>query len=93
MHFPFQFGWPQVLLLLIGIVGLWLCIYSCLGLLSPRKSLSEREKERYYRTGMLPRRQFKVIRALSGLLLLAVAVSLLWLMILSAKLSRLNRGD
>lgn len=82
MHIPFQFGLPQVLLLLIGLVGLWLCLTACLGLLSQGKSLSEDEKERYYRTGFLPRRHFKVIRGLSGLALLAVAVSLLWLMIL-----------
>jgi hypothetical protein len=82
MHFPFQFGWAQVLLLLTGIVGLWLCLTACLGFLKPGRSLSEGEKERYFRTGILPRRHFKVIRALSGLVLLAVAVSLLWLMIL-----------
>ena len=82
MHIPFQFGWPQVLLLLIGLAGLWLCLTACLGLLSPGKSLSEAEKERYYRTGLLPRRRFKLMRGLSGLALLAVAVSLLWLMIL-----------
>jgi len=82
MHFPFQFGWTQVLLLLIGIVGLWLCLTACFGLLRPQKSLSEGEKEYYRRTGLVPRGHFKVIRALSGLLLLAVAISLLWLMIL-----------
>ncbi len=82
MQIPFQFGLPQVLLLLIGIVGLWLCLTACLGLLRPQKSLSEGEKEYYHRTGLVPRRHFKVIRAVSGLLLLAVAVSLLWLMIL-----------
>jgi hypothetical protein len=82
MHIPFQFGWPQVFLLLIGLVGLWLCLTACLGLLSPDKSLSEDEKDRYRRTGFLPRRRFKVARGLSGLVLLTVAVSLLWLMIL-----------
>lgn len=82
MHIPFQFGWLQVLLLLIGLVGLWLCLTACLGLLSPGKSLNEDEKEYYRRTGFMPRRRFKVTRGLSGLLLLAVAVSLLWLMIL-----------
>ena len=82
MHIPFQFGWPQVLLLLIGLVGLWLFLTAVLGLLSPGKSLSEDDKERYYRTGLLPRRHFKLMRGLSGLVLLAVAVSLLWLMVL-----------
>ena len=40
--------------------------------------MSEEEKERY-RTGHVPRRRFKVWRGLSGILLLAVAVSLLWI--------------
>jgi hypothetical protein len=79
MNVPFQFGWPQVLLLLIGLVGLWLCITAGLGLLSPGMFLNEDEKERYRRTGHLPRRRFKVTRGLSGLMLIAVAVSLLWL--------------
>jgi len=79
MNVPFQFGWPQVLLLLIGLAGLWLCITAGLGLLSPGRFLSKDEKERYYRTGHLPRRRFKVTRGFSGLVLLAVAVSLLWL--------------
>ncbi len=78
MNIPFQFGWPQILLILIGLVGLWLFITAGLGLLSPGKFLSEDEKERYNRTGYLPRRHFKVWRGLSGILLLAVAVSLLW---------------
>jgi hypothetical protein len=82
MQIPFQFGWTQVLLLFIGIVGLWLCLSACLGFLRPAKSLSVGEKEYYRRTGLLPRRHFKAIHALGGLLLLAVAVSLLWLMIL-----------
>lgn len=82
MHFPLQFGWAQVLLLLIGIVGLWLCLTAFLGFLKPGRSLSEGEKERYFRTGILPQRHFKVMRALNGIVLLTVAVSLLWLMIL-----------
>jgi hypothetical protein len=79
MNVPLQFGWPQVLLLLISLAGLWLCITAGLGLLSPGKFLSEDEKERYCRTGHLPRRHFKLTRGLSGLVLLAVAISLLWL--------------
>jgi hypothetical protein len=79
MNIPIQIGWPQVILLLIGIVGLWLFITACLGLLAPRRFLSEDEKESYNRTGRLPRRHFKVWRGLSGILLLAVAVSLLWI--------------
>ncbi len=79
MNIPLQFGWPQVILLLIGLVGLWLFITAGLGILSPGSFLSEDEKERYNRTGRKPRRRFKVTRGLSGIVLLAVAVSLLWL--------------
>ena len=79
MNVPFQFGWPQVILLLIGLVGLWLFLTAGLGLLSPSRFLSQDEKERSYRTGRLRGRRFKMTRGLSGILLLAVAVSLLWL--------------
>ena len=78
MNIPFQIGWPQFILLLIGLVGLWLFISAGLGLLGPGRFLSGEEKERYHRTGYMPRRRFKVWRGLSGILLLAVAVSLLW---------------
>ncbi len=33
MNIPFQVGWQQVVLLLIGLVGLWLFITAGLGLL------------------------------------------------------------
>jgi hypothetical protein len=82
MNIPLQFGWPQILLILIGLVGLWLCITAGLGLLSPSTFLSEDEKERYRRTGHLLRRRVKVTRGLSGIVLIAVAVSLLWLTLL-----------
>ena len=78
MNIPLQFGWPQLILLFIGLVGLWLFITAGLGLLSPGSFLSEDEKERYYRTGLRPRRRFRVTRGLGGIVLLAVAVSLLW---------------
>ncbi len=78
MNIPLQFGWSQVILLLIGLVGLWLFITASFGLLSRSSFLSEDEKERYKRTGLKPRRRFKVTRGLSGIVLLAVAVSLLW---------------
>src|SRR5260370_6916922 len=77
MNIPFQIGWPQVLLIIIGLVGLWLFITAGVGLLSPRSSMGEDEKERYARTGYLPRRGFRVIRGLSGIVLLALPISLL----------------
>jgi hypothetical protein len=78
MNIPLQIGWPQVILLLIGLVGLWLFITAGLRLLSPVKFLSQEEKERYHRTGRFPRHRFKITRGLSGIVLLAVAISLLW---------------
>ena len=71
MNIPIQIGWPQLILLLIGLAGLWLFITAGLGLLNPGRHLSEEEKEYYRRTGNVPRRRFKVWRGLSGILLLA----------------------
>src|SRR5690348_17059906 len=79
MNTPFQFGWQQIVLILIGLAGLWLFITAAIGLLSPRSFMSEDDKDHYARTGRLPRRRFKVTRGLSGIVLLAVAISLLWL--------------
>jgi hypothetical protein len=77
MNIPIQIGWPQVILLLIGLAGLGLFITAGFGLLNPGRFLGKEEKERY-RTGHLPRRRFRVWRGLSGILLLTVAISLLW---------------
>jgi len=79
MNTPFQFGWQQIVLILIGLAGLWLFITAAIGLLSPRSFMSEDDKDHYARTGRLPRRRFRARRGLSGILLLAVAISLLWL--------------
>ena len=78
MNMPISIGWPQVLLIIVGLVGLWSFITAGMGLLSPRGSMGEDEKERYTRTGYLPRRRFRVIRGLSGVVLLAIAIALLW---------------
>ncbi len=78
MNIPFQVGWQQVVLLLIGLVGLWLFITAGLGLLNRGWLMSEDEKDYYARTGRLPRRRFRFKRGLSGIVLLAVAISLLW---------------
>src|SRR5258707_7223062 len=79
MNTPFQFGWQQIVLILIGLAGLWLFITAAIGLLSPRSFMSEDDKDRYARTGRLPRRRFRAGLGLSGILLLAVVISLLWL--------------
>lgn len=78
MNIPIQIGWPQVILLLIGLVGIGLFISACISILRSGRPLSEEEKEHYRKTGYVPRRRFKIWRGLGGILLLAVAVSLLW---------------
>src|SRR5689334_4842788 len=78
MNIPIQIGWPQVLILLIGLVGLGLFISACVSILRSGRPLSEEEKEHYRRTGYIPRRRFKIWRGLGGIALLAVAISLLW---------------
>lgn len=83
MHIPFQFGLPQVLLILIGLAGLWLFITAAYGLIRGHEipsrikfaeDLDERgnPRRRY-------RRRLRWGRGLSGILLIAVAISLLWL--------------
>src|SRR5260370_17918110 len=78
MNIPFQVGWQQVVLLLIGLAGLWLFITAGLGLLNRGWLMSEDDKDHYARTGRLPRRRFRFKRGLSGIVLLAVSISLLW---------------
>lgn len=79
MNFPITLGWPQLVLLIIGLIGLWLFISAATSLLPKRAYLSEDEKERYREAGRLPRRRFRWKQGLGGILLLAVAISLLWL--------------
>ena len=79
MNIPFNFGLPQIILILIGLVGLWLFITAAKGLLRRSKDMDEDELERYKRTRVLPRRRFRIKRGISGILLIFVAVSLLWL--------------
>jgi len=79
MNIPFQFGLPQIILILVGLVGLWLFITAAKDLLRRSKDMDEDEFERYKRTGVLSRRRFRFKRGISGILLIFVAVSLLWL--------------
>src|SRR5437763_14452539 len=82
MHFPVQIGLPQIILLLIAIVGLWLFISAAMGLL--RRHETREEKEALIKQGRrVPRiwrpRRFLLGRGISGILLIAIAVSLLWM--------------
>ncbi len=82
MHIPFQFGFPQVLLILIGLAGLWLFILAALELIRGHE-IHERKEEAEKAGWGYPRRRFhrrlRWGRGLSGILLIAIAVSVLWL--------------
>ncbi len=89
MTTPISIGWPQVLLLIIGIVGLGLLISAVMGLSrrAARGWRGEEEDEeearkfgrrRYYRY----HRHFRWGRSILGLILVLLALSLLWLTLL-----------
>ena len=84
MNIPVTFGGPQVLLLLLAIVGVGLFVSSFMGL---RRRHREHEKGYWDEEGRFhhykyahhhQRRHFKWGRGLSGVLLLVLALSLLW---------------
>ena len=83
MNCPINVGLPQVIELIIVLIGLALLISAIRGLLPHRSYLTEEEKEEYRRTGRSPhhrhRRYFGWKRGLGGIILVVLAVSLLWL--------------
>jgi hypothetical protein len=83
MNFPFQFGLPQIILLLIALCGLALFIYAAHSLIRGEKRykhLTAEEKENYYRYNRLPRRRrLRWQHGGGGILLMLVSLSLLWL--------------
>ncbi|HLG78829.1 MAG TPA: hypothetical protein VKX46_20625 [Ktedonobacteraceae bacterium] len=80
MTFPFQFGWQQILLLLVAIIGVALLISAVTGLMHTVKELEEFEDEegRTFRRWRR-RRRFRWRRGTSGIILALLAISLLWL--------------
>ncbi len=84
MHVPFQFGFPQIILIIIGLVGLWLFILAALELIRGHEIHERREEEAKagYGYGFVRRRFHRRLRwgrALGGILMIAIAISLLWL--------------
>lgn len=83
MNFPIQFGAPQIVLLLIALGGFALFVHAAHSLLRGEKHygrLSAEEKEIYREFGRLPRRRrLRLRRGLSGVTLIILAISLLWL--------------
>jgi len=83
MNIPFQFGLPQIILLLIAICGFILFVYAAHSLLRGEKRykhLNDEEKEIYRTHGRLPRRRrLRWQHGLGGILLLFLSISLLWM--------------
>lgn len=76
MNIPITVGWPQLVLFLLAVLGLGLLISATMGLRGRGAGtyIDEDGIERRYR-----RRRFRPGRIFSGLLLVAIALSLLWL--------------
>lgn len=82
MHIPFQFGFPQILLIIIGLVGLWLFITAALSLMRGHEIHEHKEEAAKAGYGFVRRRfqrRLRWGRGLSGILMIAIAISLLWL--------------
>lgn len=97
MNIPLTFGWPQVILLLIGIVGLGLLISGAMGLSRRynsrwRDEKEEEEEEREEEDRKFGRhrgfrherhhRHFRWGRGIAGIILVLLALSILWLTLL-----------
>lgn len=80
MTIPITFGWPQVILFIIGLVGLVLLISMITGLIFGEVIESEEDEREGVRRPRkyARRRRLKAGRGLSGIVLLLIAVALLW---------------
>ena len=74
MTIPLTIGLPQVILLIVGLIGLSMLITALVG----RRYMTEDELEEYKRAGIPPRRHMRIGRGISGILLIVIAISLLW---------------
>ncbi len=78
MNFPIQIGLPQIILLLIAVIGLGLLIHSLMSLGGGRREIFEDEDGyRYY-----GRRRFRWKRGIGGIILLLLALCILWATVL-----------
>lgn len=73
MTIPITIGWPQLLLFLIAVIGVGLLISALMGLRRDREYYDE-ATGKYFSA----RRHVRWGRSLSGIVLLLVAISLLW---------------
>ena len=80
MNIPITFGWPQFLLLIIALIGLGLLISSSISLFRPRFVTYEDENGQIHRRRRRP--HFKIGRAIGGVFVLLIAISLIWLTLL-----------
>ena len=87
MTIPFVFGWSQVILLIIALVGIFLLINAFVGLRGRRRRYRDSDEDedrkfsrkRYERYGHF---RLRYGRLLGGVILVFFAISLLWLSIL-----------
>ena len=87
MTIPFVFGWSQVILLIIALVGIFLLVNAFVGLRGRRRRYRDGDEDedgkfgrrRYERYG---RFRLRYGRLLGGVILVFFAISLLWLSIL-----------
>jgi len=79
MTVPITFGLPQVILFIIGLVGLILLISMLTSLIiGEEMEREEEDREGTRRRKYIRQRRFKAGRGLSGIILLLIAISLLW---------------
>jgi hypothetical protein len=80
MNTPLQIGLPQIVILLIAVLGLGLLVHSLLSLTRGHREVFEDEDgNRFYSKH---RRRFRWKRGVSGIVLLLLAVSILWMTLL-----------
>jgi hypothetical protein len=78
MTIPFQFGLSQIILFIIGLIGIWLFIKAALALIRGYE-VQTKDLDGDGNPLKVRRRQIRLKSGLGGVVLIAIAVSLLWL--------------